>query len=86
MGGYSRWNVLGDDDISDIMPEAFGQPTEVVMGLLADEAEHVWHNWNPLVWGIIKRRGCFEASPLEQRRLASGKWSLLREMLSVLHN
>jgi tRNA(adenine34) deaminase len=86
MGGYSRWNVLGDDDISDIMPEAFGQPTEVIMGLLADEAEHVFRTWNPLIWGIIKRRGCFEAGPLEQRRLASGKRSLLREMLSTLHN
>jgi tRNA(adenine34) deaminase len=86
MGGYSRWNVLADDGISDIMPEAFGQPTEVIMGLLAEEAEHVWRSWNPLVWGIIKRRGCFEAGPMEQRRLAPGKRSLLREMLSTLHN
>jgi tRNA(adenine34) deaminase len=86
MGGYSRWNVLGDDDISDIMPEAFGQPTEVILGLLAAEAEHVFRTWNPLVWSIIKRRGCFEAGPLEQRRLAPGKRSLLREMLSALHN
>jgi tRNA(adenine34) deaminase len=86
MGGYSRWNILGDDGISDIMPETFGQPTEVIMGLLADEAEHVWRSWNPLVWGIIKRRGCFEAGPLEQRRLGSGKRNLLREMLSAFHD
>jgi len=86
MGGYSRWNILGDDAISDIMPEAFGQPTEVIMGLLADEAEHVWRSWNPFVWGIIKGRGCFEAGPLEQRRPASDKRSLLREMLSALHD
>jgi tRNA(adenine34) deaminase len=86
MGGYSRWNVLGDEGISDIMPEAFGQPTDVIVGLLAEEAEQVWRSWNPLVWGIIKRRGCFEAGPLEQRRLASGKRSLLRELLSALHN
>jgi tRNA(adenine34) deaminase len=86
MGGYSRWNVLGDEGISNIMPEAFGQPADVIVGLLAEEAEQVWRGWNPLVWGIIKRRGCFEAGPLERRRLASGKRSLLREMLSVLHN
>jgi tRNA(adenine34) deaminase len=86
MGGYSRWNVLGDDSISDIMPEAFGQPIEVIMGLLAEEAERVFLGWNPLIWAIIKRRGCFDAGPLEQRRLAPCKRSLLREMLSALHN
>jgi len=86
MGGYSRWNVLGDDSISDVMPEAFGQPAEVIMGLLAEEAEHVWRSWNPLIWGIIKRRGCFEAGPLEQRRRALGKRRFFREMLSALHN
>jgi hypothetical protein len=21
------------------------------------EAEAVWHEWNPLIWGIIKKRG-----------------------------
>jgi tRNA(adenine34) deaminase len=72
MGGYSRWNVLADRAMSDAMPEAFGSPTEVVVGLLAEEAEQVWRDWNPLIWGIIKRRGCFEAGPVEHWRAARG--------------
>jgi tRNA(adenine34) deaminase len=86
MGGYSRWNVLSDRTISDTMPEAFGQPAEVIVGLLAQEAEQVWRSWNPLIWSIIKRRGCFEAGPLEQWRAAPGKRGFLREVLSALHN
>jgi tRNA(adenine34) deaminase len=86
MGGYSRWNILSDSGISDIMPEAFGDPTEVIVGLLAQETEQVWRSWNPLVWSIIKRRGCFEVGPLEQWRVASGRRNILRQVLSALHN
>jgi tRNA(adenine34) deaminase len=86
MGGYSRWNVLGDRAISDAMPEAFGYPVEVVVGLLAEEAEQVWRSWNPLIWSIIKQRGCFEAGPIEHWRAVRGKRNFLREVLSALHN
>src|SRR6476469_6609395 len=46
MGGFSKWNVLGDDQISKVMPEAFGDIPELVPGLLLDEAEKVWRDWN----------------------------------------
>jgi tRNA(adenine34) deaminase len=59
MGGFSRWNILRDAKISDAMPEAFGDVPEVVTDLLLREAEQVWHQWNPLIWGIIRHRGCF---------------------------
>jgi len=85
MGGFSRWNVLADGGISDVMPESFGHPVEVIVGLLAEEAERVWHEWNPIVWNVIKRRGCFEAGPFE-RRAAAQKRSFLREVLSIFHN
>jgi tRNA(adenine34) deaminase len=61
MGGHSRWGILGDREMSTVMPEAFAAPPEVVSGLLRAEAEEVWRNWNPLIWGIIKWRGCFDA-------------------------
>ena len=60
MGGSSRWNVLGDLDLSKRMPEAFGPPPEVVPGLLRKEAAQVWRKWNPIVWGIIRLRGVFK--------------------------
>jgi tRNA(adenine34) deaminase len=85
MGGFSRWNVLADGRISDALPEGFGRPVEVIVGLLAQEAEQVWQQWNPIVWSVIKRRGCFEAGPVE-RHVRQGKSSLLRDLLAVLHN
>jgi len=41
------------------MPEAFGPVPEVIVGVLQREAEMVWRKWNPVIWGVIKYRGCF---------------------------
>lgn len=59
MGGLSKWNVLRDDELSRMMPEAFGPVPEVVVGFMRREAEKIWWKWNPLIWAVIKRRGCF---------------------------
>jgi tRNA(adenine34) deaminase len=85
MGGFSRWNVLTDRTISEALPESFGQPIEVIAGLLAEEAEQVWRAWNPLIWSVIKRRGCFESGPIERRTVVH-KRRLLHEVLSIFHN
>jgi tRNA(adenine34) deaminase len=61
MGGFSRWNVLGDRAIAKHMPECFSAAPEIVAGLLAQEAEKVWTDWSPEIWQIIVARGCFEA-------------------------
>jgi hypothetical protein len=58
MGGASKWNVLRDVEISNVMPEAFGPVPETIEGLLWREAEKVWRDWNPFVWAVIKHRGC----------------------------
>src|SRR6478672_9928324 len=47
MGGDSRFDVLGDAEISRVMPEAFGEAPEVVRGFLRQDAEKAWRNWNP---------------------------------------
>ena len=86
MGGFSRWNVLEDTGLSNVMPEAFGRPTEIIVGLLAEEAAQVWRDWNPLIWKIIRDRGCFQEGPAERWRTQAGKRSYWREMLSILHN
>jgi tRNA(adenine34) deaminase len=59
MGGLSKWNVLRDIEISNVMPEAFGPVPETVAGLLRRDAEQVWQKWNPVIWTIVKHRGCF---------------------------
>lgn len=63
MGGSSKWNVLGDTDISDAMPEVFAPPPEIVAGFMADEAERALVEWNPLVVGVIRQRGLFGSAP-----------------------
>ncbi len=89
MGGHSRWNVLGDHAVSNIMPEAFGQAPQVVAGILQEEAERVWREWNPLIWRIIKHRGCFGEVPDEAMRAqwiaAAPKRSFLRRLLPLYH-
>src|SRR4051794_1860333 len=59
MGGFTRWSVLTDPQLARTMPVFFSQPPEVVCGLLAHDAEAVWRAWNPVLWALIKRRGCF---------------------------
>jgi tRNA(adenine34) deaminase len=63
MGGVSKWNVLGDKDISETMPEVFAPPPEIVSGFMADEVEKALIEWNPLIASIISRRGLFGAAP-----------------------
>ena len=63
MGGLSKWNVLSDNDICNVMPEAFAPPPEVLSGYMTDEVQKALMDWNPLVTSAIKRRGVFEARP-----------------------
>ena len=67
MGGLSKWNILRDNEISAVMPEAFGDVPEVLVGVLAHEAERVWWRWNPIVWSVIKYRGCFRHGTTEEK-------------------
>ena len=57
MGGFSKWNILRDDDMSGRMPQIFANVPEVVSGVLAAEAQQAWRDWNPLAWQMIKLRG-----------------------------
>jgi tRNA(adenine34) deaminase len=63
MGGLSKWNVLGDHEISNVMPQIFGDVPEVSAGLLYSEAASVWRKWNPVFWFGIRFRGCLAEAP-----------------------
>jgi tRNA(adenine34) deaminase len=85
MGGDSRWDLLGDAEMSNVMPEAFGEAPEVVRGFLRPEAEKAWRNWNPLIWGVIRFRGCFGA-PVKQEPVtdaAPRRRSLLQKLFAL---
>jgi tRNA(adenine34) deaminase len=95
MGGMSRWNILRDHEISNTMPEAFGDVPEVVAGVLIAEAEKVWRDWNPIAWGVIRYRGLLDrpqqdrepaAEPLDDLEVLPGiprKRRLLAELLAL---
>jgi hypothetical protein len=72
MGGFSRWNVLCDDTLSDGIPFVFGAVPEVVSGVLAEEAGEAWREWNPLAWQVIKLRGFMVAPPASEPRVVPG--------------
>jgi tRNA(adenine34) deaminase len=59
MGGVSKWNVLEDEGISRAMPEIFAPPPTILAGYMAQEADTALHEWNPLIWAVMKRRGLF---------------------------
>ena len=88
MGGYSKWDVLKDNDLSSKLPEVFGPPPEIVSGLLSAQAEQVWRRWHPLAWRIMKRRGCIGAlADLPERHAAAPRpvifWSGLVSFLAA---
>jgi tRNA(adenine34) deaminase len=64
MGGVSRWNVLGDMNLSTAMPEVFAPPPEIISGFMAGEAEQALTEWNPLIAEVIKERALF--GPIHQ--------------------
>ena len=84
MGGLSKWNILRDEEIARVMPEAFGNVPEVVAGVLAREVEDVWKAWNPLAWRVIRYRGCFaaETPALEQFAAVKGR-RFFRQLLAI---
>lgn len=63
MGGFSKFGILQDAKMSGAMPEFFGDPPEIVGGVLVREVEKAWRNCNPLVWAVIRYRGCFSGNP-----------------------
>jgi tRNA(adenine34) deaminase len=88
MGGVSKWKVLTDDDLSDTMPEVFDPPPTIIAGLMAQEAERALLKWNPLVWGVIMKRGLFTVGPIETVRTrepdADPEHKLRRRLLTFL--
>jgi tRNA(adenine34) deaminase len=62
MGGFSKWGVLSDREISDVMPQVFGRAPDISAGLMYRDAAAVWRSWNPLFWFGIRLRGCLAES------------------------
>jgi tRNA(adenine34) deaminase len=68
MGGISKWSVLSDEGISRKMPEVFAPPPVIVGGFMAQQADAALHDWNPVAWMIMKRRGIFVTKASENAK------------------
>jgi len=86
MGGLSKWNVLGDNELSNVMPQAFGDLPEIVGGVMYREAAAVWQQWNPVVWLAIRYRGVLAAAPRDEapRKLQASRSPLRHRVLRRL--
>jgi tRNA(adenine34) deaminase len=71
MGGFSKWNILRDDQMSGRMPQVFAAVPEVVSGVLAREAQQAWRDWNPLAWEMINLRGLLVDPSLQDSHVHS---------------
>lgn len=90
MGGVSKWNILGDEDLSNSLPDVFAPPPEIVSGFMAKAAEDALIQWNPLIAGIIKQRGLFGSAPLAvtgaMQKYRSHRQNLRTRILQFLRN
>ena len=56
MGGYSKWNILEDEELSE-MPPYFAGPPEVVGPMLEEEAKKVLAGTGLWMLGSDARKG-----------------------------
>lgn len=75
-GGHSKWNVLTDASLSKNLPEVFDPPPVVIGGFMSIEADRALDGWNPLIWGVMKKRGVFvsQLRPTMTTRAQTGLW------------
>jgi tRNA(adenine34) deaminase len=88
MGGFSRWNILNDRDLSAAIPHVFLPPPEVVPGILAEEADTALRQAAPVVWAFIRANGLLLVEPRdivpEAKQQMRASTSLLRWLTRAL--
>ncbi|HTT48907.1 MAG TPA: nucleoside deaminase [Pseudolabrys sp.] len=57
MGGASRWNILGDCKLSDMMPEVFAPPPVLLAEFLCEEGDATMRRSAPAAWAFMRARG-----------------------------
>jgi tRNA(adenine34) deaminase len=79
MGGFSRWNILGDEGLSRTMPDVFAPPPAVVAHFMSEDADRALRRASPIVWAATHSRGLLGRgtaieSALERPLSARAKW------------
>lgn len=88
MGGFSRWTILNDRDLSAAIPQVFVSPPEIVAGVLAEEADAALRQIAPVVWAFTRANGLLLVEPQNITRQAGERvrsyTSLLRWLTRAL--
>ena len=89
MGGVTRWNILGDEHLSDKLPEVFAPPPVIVREMIGAEADALLRESAPLMWATSRYRELFvRVDPHGARILAregrSGSFTAAREFAMAL--
>ena len=58
-GGVTRWNILSDTKLSNILPEVFAPPPEIVQGFMREQIESAIARRVPLAWDFMRVRNIF---------------------------
>jgi len=88
MGGYSRWNILGDALLSSRMPEVFAPPPDIVADFLSDEAAAAFRRSAPMAWAYVRSRGLFcygdDLDPVPVRAQKRSRHTLAENAMRLL--
>jgi len=89
MGGVTRWNILGDEHLSDKMPEIFAPPPVIVREMIGAEADALLRESAPAMWATSRYRELFvcvdpNAELLLNREGRNGFFTIARELLMDL--
>jgi len=86
MGGVTRWNILGDEHLSDKLPEVFAPPPVIVREMIGAEADALLLQSAPAMWAASRYRELFVCvDPAAERIFArqgrDGFFTIARELL-----
>jgi tRNA(adenine34) deaminase len=84
MGGYSRWNILGDTVLSSRMPEVFAPPPDVVADFLSGEAAAAFRRSAPMAWAYVRSRRLFRCEADLVRVQKRGRYTLAEKAMRFL--
>jgi tRNA(adenine34) deaminase len=88
MGGASRWDILGDCELSDRMPEVFAPPPDLLREFMAAEAVASLRRGSPATWAFLRSRKLIGGGPAAAagERPSAGPAGIMVWLMRVLRN
>lgn len=60
MGGFTKWQILQDEEINKTFPNTFGRTPEIVPDVLKDKVIDGWKKWDSEKWERLISKGVFK--------------------------